>query len=157
MKPKIYIETTIPSYLVARPSNDIRVVANQNITLEWWETHRLNFDLYISEFVITEAGSGDPEVAQKRLKITKDISVLLTSNEVKELAKKLISEKAIPINAEVDAYHIAIAAINGIDYLMTWNCTHIANAIMRPKIEHICRLFGVEPPIICTPQEMMGG
>jgi len=155
VKPKIYIETSIISYLTARPCNDIRVVANQNTTIEWWETRRSGFELFISEFVITEASLGNPEAAKKRLGVIAKLPELLVTNEVKVLAKTLISEGAIPIKAEVDAYHIAVAAVNGIEYLLTWNCTHIANAIMRPKIEKICRHKGVEPPIICTPQELM--
>ena len=155
MKPKIYIETSIISYLTARPCNDIRVVANQNTTIEWWETRRSGFELFISEFVITEASLGNPEAAKKRLGVIAKLPELLVTNEVKVLAKTLISEGAIPIKAEVDAYHIAVAAVNGIEYLLTWNCTHIANAIMRTKIEKICRHKGVEPPIICTPQELM--
>jgi hypothetical protein len=102
VKPKVYVETTIPSYLAAPLSNDLRVAANQSITIEWWQTRRPSFDLYISEFV-------------------------------------------------------AVAAVNGIDYLLTWNCTHLANAVMRPKIEEVCRKQGFEPPIICTPQELMEG
>lgn len=157
MKPKVYIETSIPSYLTARPSNDIRVVANQNITIEWWETRRFSFELFISEFVIAEASLGNPESAKKRLEAIAALSELSTTNEVRVLAKALISEGPIPTKAEVDAFHIAVAAVNGIEYLLTWNCTHIANAIMRPKIEEICRQQGVEPSIICTPQELMEG
>jgi len=157
VKPKVYIETSIPSYLTARPSNDIRVVANQNITIEWWETRRSSFELFISEFVIAEASLGNPESAKKRLEAIAELSELSTSNEVRVLAKALISDGPIPTKAEVDALHIAVAAVNGIEYLLTWNCTHIANAIMRPKIEEICRQQGVEPPIICTPQELMEG
>lgn len=157
MKPKIYIETSIVSYLTARPSHDIRVVANQHITIEWWDIRRSNFDLFISEFVIAEATLGDPEAAQKRLEVLAEFPELSTTNEARDLAKTLITGGPIPAKAEVDALHIAVAAMNGIDYLLTWNCAHIANAIMRPKIEAICRQRGIEPPMICTPQELMEG
>lgn len=155
VKPKVYIETSIPSYLTARVSNDIRVVANQNTTIEWWETRRFGFELYISEFVIAEASLGDPRAAEERLNAIADLSELSTTHEAKMLATALISEGPIPTKAEVDAFHIAVATVNGIEYILTWNCTHIANAVMRPTIERICRQKGFEPPIICTPQELM--
>ncbi len=154
LKAKVYIETSIISYLTARPNYDIRAVANQNITLEWWETQRPNFDLLISEFVIAEASLGHPEAAQRRLAAIADIMELQATEAVRALALELIRRNALPAKAEIDAYHVAIAAVNGIDYLLTWNCTHIANAHTRPKIESICRALGYEPPIICTPQEL---
>lgn len=155
MKPKIYIETSIPSYLTAKPSSDVRVTANREITLEWWEVRRSYFELYISEFVIAEISRGDPEAAKRRLETITDISELEATEEVRVLGKALISEGPIPAKAEIDAYHIAISAVNGMDYLLTWNCAHIANAVMRAKIELVCRHHGYEPPIICTPQELM--
>ena len=155
MKPKIYIETSIPSYLTAKPSSDVRVTANREVTLEWWEVRRSDFELYISEFVIAEISRGDPEAAKRRLEAIADISELEATEEVRVLGKALILEGPIPPKAEIDAYHIAIAAVNGMDYLLTWNCTHIANAVMRAKIEMVCRRYGYEPPVICTPQELM--
>ncbi|MBA2592886.1 MAG: type II toxin-antitoxin system VapC family toxin [Pseudomonadota bacterium] len=155
MRPKVYIETSIIGYLTARPSNDIRAAANQNATLEWWDIQRPKFDLLISEFVTAEASLGDSEAAQRRLMVIAEIPELEATEEVRVLGQTLISQGAIPQKAEIDAYHVAIAAVNGLEYLLTWNCTHIANAIMRPKIEAICRSCGYEPPIICTPQELM--
>ena len=155
MKPKVYIETSIPSYLTSSFSNDLRVAANQNTTIEWWETRRPSFDLFISEFVAAEAILGNFEAAQKRLEIIADLPKLAVTEAVRTLAKALISDGPIPPKAEIDAYHIAVAAVNGVEYLLTWNCAHIANAIMRPKIEEVCRRQGFEPPIICTPQELM--
>ena len=157
MKPKAYIETSIPSYLTARPSNDIRAMANQNTTIEWWENRRPEFDVFISEFVIAESSQGHPEAAVRRMTAIEDIPELDVTEEVRQLGKALIMEGPIPEGAEIDAYHIAVATVNGMDYLLTWNCTHIANAAMRPKIEAVCRSHGYEPPIICTPQELMEG
>ncbi len=154
-KPKIYIETSIPSYLTAKQSNDIRVSANQNITTEWWTIRRPYFDIFISEFVLAEASRGDSNAARRRLEVIEDIPQLQATEEVRLLGKALMSEGPIPPRAELDAYHIAIAAVNGMDYLLTWNCVHIANALMRAGIESICRKHGCEPPIICTPQELM--
>ena len=133
----------------------MRVTANREVTLEWWDVRRSDFELYISEFVIAEISRGDPEAAKLRLEAITDISELEATEEVRVLGKALILEGPIPPKAEIDAYHIAIAAVNGMDYLLTWNCTHIANAVMRAKIEMVCRRYGYEPPVICTPQELM--
>lgn len=157
MKPRIYIETSIPSYLTARPSNDIRAMANQNTTIEWWENRKSAFELYVSEFVIAESSQGNPDAAARRMAAIEDIPELDVTQEVQDLAKALIVNGPIPNQAEIDAYHIAVATVNGMDYLLTWNCTHIANAVMRPKVEAVCRSHGYEPPIICTPQELMEG
>jgi hypothetical protein len=145
------------SYLTARLSSDVRVLANQQTTLEWWERRRSSFELYISEFVLTELGLGDSEAAQRRLEAVAGIAELEATEAVRNLGKALIQEGAIPSKAEIDAYHVAISAVNGMEYLLTWNCTHIANAVMRSKIETVCREQGFEPPTICTPQELMEG
>ena len=154
MKAKVYIETSVVSYLTARPSNDIRAMANQSATIEWWETQRPKFDLLISEFVVAEAGMGDPEAAQRRLAVIADCMELQATDESRALGLELVRRGALPANAEIDAFHVAIAAVNGVEYLLTWNCAHIANAHARPKIEAICRALGYEPPTICTPQEL---
>jgi hypothetical protein len=153
MKPKVYIETSIPSYLTAWRSRDLIVAANQEITKEWWDS-REQFDLYISALVIQEAGAGNPTAAQKRLEQLDDIPELNITEEVENFAEILIQKVPLPEKARIDALHIAVAALSGMDYLLTWNCTHIANAILRPKLEAICREFGYEPPTICTPQEL---
>ena len=154
MKPRVYIETSVISYLTARPSNDFRAMSNQNVTLEWWELERPKFELVISEFVIAEASLGHPEAAQRRLAALAGLVELQATQAVKALGRELVTRNALPAVAEIDALHVAIAAVNGIEYLLTWNCTHIANAHTRPKIEATCRALGFEPPIICTPQEL---
>lgn len=155
MKPTVYIETSVLSYLAARPSNDLRAMSNQATTLEWWETQKPKYELVASEFVIAEAGLGNPEAAERRLAAIEGILELQATEAVRVLGRALISRSALPAKAEIDAYHVAIAAVNGIEYLLTWNCTHIANAITRPKIEATCRALGYEPPVICTPDELM--
>ncbi len=157
MKPRVYIETTILSYLTARPSNDLRAMANQNTTIEWWENRRSEFEIYISEFVVAELSQGDPEAASRRLAAIEDVPELDVTEEVRLLGKAIVTGGSIPEKSTIDAFHIAVAAVNGMDYLITWNCTHIANAVMRPQIEVVCRNNGFEPPIICTPQELMEG
>lgn len=153
MKPKVYIETSIPSYLTSWRSRDLIAAANQEITKEWWDS-REQFDLYISALVIQEAGAGNPEAAQKRLEQLDGIPELNITDEVENFADVLIQKVPLPEKARIDALHIAVATLSGMDYLLTWNCTHIANAILRPKLEAICREFGYEPPTICTPQEL---
>lgn len=155
MKPKVYLETSILSYLTARPSNDLRAMANQSTTIEWWESRRPDFDIYISEFVVAESSQGDAEAAARRLEVISTIAELETTEAVRLLGRALVVNGPVSRGAEIDAYHIAVAAVNGMDYLLTWNCKHIANAAMRPKIELACRKHGFEPPTICTPQELM--
>jgi len=154
MKPKVYLETTIPSYLTAWPSRDLIKAAHQQITNEWWQI-RDQFELYISQIVIQEASAGNKDAAKRRIDIIKNLSVLNVSLESQKLAQKLIEQSSMPQKAVVDAIHIAISVINGMDYLLTWNCTHIANASMRKQIEKVCRIYGYEPTTICTPNELM--
>jgi predicted nucleic acid-binding protein len=155
MKPRIYLETSVISYLMARPSRDLVTAANQQITREWWEDRRREFELYISQPVIQESSAGDPEAAKRRLNVLEDYSQLDVTEEAMTLAQELIKQVPLPEKAELDALHIAIATVHGMDYLLTWNCTHIANAALRHHIETICYMMGYEPPIICTPQELM--
>ena len=154
MKASVYIETSVFSYLTARPSNDLRAMANQSATLDWWETQRANYNVFVSELVVSEASNGHPEASQRRLVVINDLPLLVISEEVRALAQALIENHALPRKAEADAYHVALAVVHGIEYLLTWNCTHIANAHTRPKIEATCRRVGYEPPVICTPLEL---
>jgi predicted nucleic acid-binding protein len=154
MKPSIYIESSIPSYLTARASRDLVKAAHQQITQEWWE-RKGSFELFISEVVIQEISQGDQEAAQRRLDTVDKVSVLALEEDALVFARKLITAHLLPDKAQLDALHIAIAAYNGMDYLLTWNCKHIANAVMRPKIEQMCRTMGLVPPVICTPEELL--
>jgi len=155
MKPSIYIETTIPSYLTAWRSPELIMAANQEATRSWWETARPRYELFISNIVAQEASGGDPTAAKRRVVAIEGLSELAVSEEVELLAAQLLADAALPEKAKTDALHIAVATVHGMDYLLTWNCTHIANAAMRSKIETICRDAGYEPPVICTPLELM--
>lgn len=155
MKPKVYLETSIVSYLTSRPSRDLIVAANQQITQEWWQQRRSAFNLYVSELVIQETSAGDTTAAQQRLRALKDIPLVELSPEAVSFAEKLIKEGPVPQKAVEDALHIAVATLNGMDYMLTWNFKHLANATLRHKVEDICRQVGYEPPIICTPPELM--
>jgi predicted nucleic acid-binding protein len=154
MKPKLYLETSIVSYLTARPSHDLNRAAHQQITRDWWET-RSSFDLYISQFVLDEARAGNPEAAERRLSALREASSLDLTPEAGQLAREILRQGGMPPKAYVDAVHVALAAVHGLDYLLTWNCAHIAHATLRGKIEAICRATGFEPPVICTPVELV--
>ncbi len=156
MKPKLYLETTIPSYLVTSPSRDLIVAAHQQITNEWWAIKKDNFAIYISQFVFDESSAGDSQLAAERIKIISKFPKLEITNNVKLLAAALLNSKAIPQKAAIDAAHVAIAAVHGMDFLMTWNCAHIANAFMSQTIQSICVKNGYNCPVICTPEELMG-
>ncbi len=155
MKPKIYLETTIISYLTARPSRDLIVTAYQQITQEWWQRRRSEFDLFVSQLVIDEVSAGNTEAAQRRLQMVQNIPLLGLSEDGVTLANELIKSGTLPQKAGADAMHIAVTATNGMDYLLTWNFKHMANATIQHKIEQICRYVGYEPPVICTPQELL--
>ena len=155
MKPSVYLETTIPSYLTAWRSPELVMAANQEATRNWWEVARPRFDLFISEIVVQEANGGDPEAAKRRVTAIEGLPELAVSEEAELLATRLFADDDKQEKAKTDALHIAVATVHGIDYLLTWNCKHIANAVMRPKIEAICRASGYEPPVICTPLELM--
>ena len=155
MKSTVYLETSIIGYLASRPSRDLITAANQQLTRDWWDQHREQFDLYISEAVVAECSTGDPQAAQERLDVLEGIPILDVTEAADNLADKLLKQVPLPEKAAVDALHIAIATVNGIDYLLTWNCTHIANAALQHRIEAICRSAGFESPTICTPQQLM--
>jgi len=151
----VYVETSIVSYLTSRPSRDIRVAAWQEITTQWWEQERTNYELFTSELVIAEAGGGDEEAARKRLDQLKDIPVLAIDDATKRFAAQLIHDGGVPPEAQADALHIANASRHGLDYLLTWNCRHIDNAAAKPLIRSICATAGYPCPEICTPLELL--
>jgi predicted nucleic acid-binding protein len=156
--PTVYVETSVISYLVARPSlSSVRVAANQETTREWWQTRRERFDLYVSAVVIGEAQRGDMALAAARMEIVRGLRLAQVTPEALDLAAALIAGAGVPQKANEDALHIAVAATNGLDYLLTWNCAHIANAVTIPRVNSICRAHGFEPPLIYTPQELIEG
>lgn len=155
MKQRVYIETTIVSYLSARPSRDVVIAAHQELTRQWWEMRSLAFDLLVSELVREEAARGDEEASDKRMASIGQIPILRTTNEAIVLAEKLVSNGPIPRESAADALHIAIAAVNGVDFLLTSNCAHLANAALRGRIEALVEEAGYACPVICTPEELM--
>lgn len=155
MKKSVYIETSIPSYLTARPSRDVRAAAWQQITAQWWDEARYQYELFTSALVNAEASDGHPEAAARRLEALQGIAELLIDEEVQSFAERLISEGGIPEVAKADSLHVAVAAVHGMDYLLTWNCRHIDNATRKPIIRAICIAAGYSYPEICTPLELL--
>lgn len=156
MKKRVYLETSVISYLASRPSRDLITAANQQISHEWWERRHLDFELVASRYVWVEAALGDPQAAAQRLALLANVTELPLSAEVQGLAEVLCVLGALPAKARIDALHVAAAAVAKVEYLLTWNCTHIANAETLPRIEAVCREQGFEPPRISTPLELLG-
>ena len=154
MRPSVYIETTIPSYLTAWPSRDIIQAAQQQVTREWW-ARRDGFELFVSRSVVEECQDGDPRAAEERLAALQGITILTDTQEAIDLAGALLRGVPLPRRATTDALHIAVAAVQGIQYFLTWNCRHIANLTLLPRIESVCRGLGYSPPKIGTPQQLL--
>ncbi|HUI43404.1 MAG TPA: type II toxin-antitoxin system VapC family toxin [Terriglobia bacterium] len=148
------METTIPSYLTSRPSRDLTIAGHQQVTKEWWEKRRSAFEIYVSQLVVDEAGAGDSEAARARLLVVRDFAMLDITPEVGHLAPAILDSRIIPRKAATDAAHIAIAAVHGMDFLLTWNCAHIANAVIVRAVANICWQYDWEPPVMCTPEEL---
>lgn len=156
-KPSVYIETTIPSFLTSRPSTNLIVAAKQEITRQWWERRKAQYELFISQYVLDEVSAGDTDAAEKRLGAVKKIDILEVDDEVLRLSAEIMATGLIPAKANTDAAHIAISARHSVDFLMTWNCTHIANAEIMSRINFVISKAGYFLPIICTPDELFGG
>ncbi len=131
MKSKVYVETSVISYLTSRPNRDLIIAGNQQVTQEWWQQRRLEFELYISQLVVQEARFGDEKAATDRLQILREIPLLQLTEEGDRLAERLVNKGAVPKNVVEDALHIAIATSHGMEYLLIWNFKHIANAVMK--------------------------
>ena len=148
------METTIVSYLAARRSRNLIVRAHQEVTRRWWR-QRAAFDVFASPLVAEEAGRGDVVARMRRQRLLRDLSLLEITDDTRAVARRLLARGPLPAHAEGDALHIAVAAVHGMEYLVTWNCRHIANAWMRPEIEETIRELGYEPPVLCTPEELL--
>ena len=156
MKARVYIETSVVSYATARPSRDLIVAARQEITRERWERILAEFDCYVSALVMQEAEGGNRDAAASRISAIMGLPVLQIDEVAEALAQSLIDDGAIPEQKPEDALHIALAARDGIDYLLTWNFTHIHNARMELAIRHIVERFGYQCPVFCSPDELIG-
>lgn len=156
MKPRVYIETSVISYLVGwLNQRSILVAHNQEFTREWWTRRRERYELFSSAVAVNEASAGDPPLARERLKFLAETTLLDVTNAATALARDLLRRTPLPARADVDALHVAVAAVHGMDYLISWNCAHIVNASILPQVYAVCRAAGYEPPFICTPQELL--
>ncbi len=155
MKPRLYLETTIPSYLVARRSRDAIMHGQQASTRKWWEHRRVDYEVFVSEFVDIEVGRGDAEMAVARAAAIQGLPRLTATEVVRELAAEILRTGLIPAKAALDASHIAVASVHQMDILLTWNCTHIHNVVISRQIEHICARAGWPCPAICTPFDLL--
>lgn len=155
--PSVYIETSIVSYLTARPSQNLMVAAWQGITAEWWDRHRLDYQLCTSGLTLEEAGRGDPEAAIRRMARLEGIPLLAMTDRAIELAGRLLHPGPLPLQAAEDALHIALSAVHAVDFLLTWNFRHIDNAQTKPHVRELCVQNGYHCAEICTPQELTGG
>ncbi len=155
MKESVYIETSVVSYLTGRPSRDMVVAAHQELTRQWWDTRASGFEIVVSELVREESSGGDANASCRRMAVIENIPVLKANDAALALAERFVSQSLVPQEFAADALHIAVAAVNGIDYLLTWNCKHLANAVRRQKIEALVDEAGYACPVICTPEELM--
>ena len=152
--PTVYLETTIPSYLAGRPSRDLIIAAHQQITHDWWNQAQAKFQLFISEAVLEEIRSGDPEVAARRLEIVEGLPVLAIRSDVRDLVRIYHEQLGLPPQAGADAVHIALAVAYELDYLVTWNCKHIANGQVIHRLLKLNQKLGRATPVILTPEEL---
>ena len=157
MNRSVYIESSVISYLVARPSRDLVIAGHQAVTAEWWDNHRLRYDVFVSPLVVEEISAGDASAAEERLRVIMDIPSVTIAEEAESLASALMASNAVPANSARDALHIAIAATQGMDYLVTWNFKHINNASTRTMVVNVVSRSGLVCPVLCSPEELMGG
>ena len=155
MKPTVYLETTIPSLLTARTSRDVLIAGQQQATRDWWHGRRQRYQLFISGLVLAESRRGDATAAKARDAVLTACKVLEYTDAAQVLARKILTTHLLPAKAAVDAAHIAVAAVHQMDFLLTWNCRHIANATLVDKVRAVCASAGYAPPVICTPFELM--
>ena len=155
MKPKVYIETTIPSYLTAFPSRDIVICAHQQLTKEWWLEARENFETFISEAVIEEIRQGDVSASEKRMSMVSGLTVLSLNDDVRELVHFYDSKLGLPKKAKTDILHIAFAVSYEMDYMLTWNCAHLANGGVMRKLLDLNEFINRYTPLIVTPEELL--
>lgn len=152
---RIYIESTIPSYLAARPARDLLQAARQQLTHDWWNYKRHEHDFFTSEVVLEEISFGEPEMASNRLHLLNNVPVLLANDHAQELTASILSSGVLPPAADRDAAHIALATCYNMDILLTWNCRHIANAVIQSRLRKIVETRGWQLPVLCTPEELL--
>jgi predicted nucleic acid-binding protein len=154
--PTLYIDTTVVSFLVGRLSRDVSTARMQSITRDWWNRHRHKHVLFVSDVVYEEALKGDEHLARERAEILTPLTILHSNEQTRELALRVLAETRLPKREYEDAHHAAVAAIHGVNVLLTWNCAHLANEHMIPRIGRACEAYGYAPPVILTPEQLIG-
>jgi hypothetical protein len=152
---RIYIESTIPSYVVARPARDLLQAARQQLTRDWWDLRREQHELFTSQLVLDEIAFGEPEMARRRLELVADITLLAATDEARKLTRTIMDSRLLPAKAEGDGAHIALATVHKMDILLTWNCRHIANAFILGRLRQLIEADSYSAPTICTPEELL--
>lgn len=153
---RIYIESTIPSYVVARPARDLLQAARQQLTRDWWDMRREQHELFTSQITLDEIAAGERAMAQRRLELMKGIAVLDLTPSAESLADDVLKSGLLPSSANGDAAHISLATTHGMDILLTWNCRHIANAGIVRQLRRLVETKGYTLPEIYTPEELFG-
>jgi hypothetical protein len=153
---RIYIESTIPSYVVARPAQDLLQAAHQQLTKDWWDLKRAQHELFTSQVVLDEIAGGETAMAQHRLKAMAQIKLLDLTDEANALTKDILVSGLLPARADRDAAHIALATVHEMDILLSWNCRHIANATIQARLRRLVERSGFALPVLCTPDELTG-
>ena len=153
---RIYIESTIPSYLVARPARDLLQAARQQLTKDWWDLERANHELFTSQVVLDEITDGEAAMAQQRLDVMAQIKLLDLTDDANALTKDILASGLLPADADRDAAHIALATVHEMDILLSWNCRHIANAAIQARLRRLAEKSGFTLPVLCTPDELTG-
>jgi len=152
---RIYIESTIPSYVVARPARDLLQAARQQYCRDWWDLHRANHELFTSQVVLDEIAAGEAEMAKQRLSLLIGIPVVRVTEDAGILTQSILDSGLLPRDADRDASHIALATAYGMDILLSWNCRHIANPFIQGRLRKVADTAGLTLPVICTPEELL--
>ena len=152
---RIYVESTIPSYVVARPARDLLQAARQQLTRDWWDLQREKHELFTSQVVLDEIAFGERAMARLRMELLQGVPLLQVTDEAKGLARKVLASGLLPATADRDAAHIALASAYEMDILLSWNCRHIANAAIQARLRKLVEAAGFTLPVICTPEELM--
>ena len=153
---RIYIESTIPSYVVARPARDLIQAGHQQTTKDWWDLKREQHELFTSQVVLDEIASGDKEMARQRIALMAGIPILPVNAEAESLAQGILDSGLLPRGADRDAAHIALATVYELDILLSWNCRHISNAAIQSRLRDLAGKSGFTLPVLCTPDELTG-
>ena len=156
MRARVYLETSVISYLTSRSSRDLVVAAHQQLTADWWQTRATGFDLVASLLALQEAARGDHDAASRRLTVLSGVRLLEVTTAAEDLALDIVQQHVLPDKALADALHIGVAAVHEVEYLLTWNCGHIANAELLPRVTTLIESYGYRMPFVCTPEELLG-